>query len=55
MLDVSLNLALVAAMLIRIVLPGRPKEVDTFNGQTPEPIPGSRSQIVSGFRLFKMS
>jgi hypothetical protein len=32
MLSVSFSLALVAAMLFGIVLPGHHKEVDNFNG-----------------------
>ena len=53
MLSVSFRLAEVAAMLIGIVLPGRPKEVDKFNGPTREPIPASKCDLVSGFPLFK--
>ena len=53
MLSVSFSLALVAAMLFGIVLPGHHKEVDKFNGQTRKPIPAGKSQIVSVFPLFK--
>jgi hypothetical protein len=53
MLSVSFNLALVAAMLLGIVLPGNPKEVDKFNGPTREPIPTSLKELVSGSPLFK--
>jgi hypothetical protein len=54
MLSVSFSLALVAAMLFSIVLPGHHKEVDKFNGQTREPIPAGKHEIVSGFPLFKV-
>ena len=40
MLSVSFDLALVAAMLIGIVLPGNRKEVDSLNSPTTRPIPG---------------
>lgn len=53
MLSVSFSLALVAAMLFGIVLPGHHKEVDKFNGQTPGPIPVSLVEMVSGFPLVK--
>lgn len=53
MLSVSFSLALVAAMLFGIVLPGHHKEVDKFNGQTRKPIPAGSLQIVSVFPLFK--
>lgn len=53
MLSVSFSLALVAAMLFGIVLPGHPKEVDRFNGQTHEPIPTGNLDIMSGFPLVK--
>lgn len=49
MLSVSFSLALVAAMLFSIVLPGRPKEVDKFNGQTHRPISVSFREVVRGF------
>lgn len=39
MLSVSFSLALVAAMLFGIMLPGNHKEVDKFNGQTHGPFP----------------
>ena len=53
MLSVSFSLALVAAMLFGIVLPGHHKEVDEFNGQTRKPIPTGPHDLVSGFLLFK--
>jgi hypothetical protein len=53
MLNVSFDLALVAAMLLGIVLPGNPKEVDKFNGLTREPILASQSDLVSGNPHFK--
>lgn len=53
MLSVSLSLALVAAMLFDIVLPGHHKEVDKSNGQTREPIPAGPFELVSEFLLFK--
>jgi len=53
MLSVSFSLALVAAMLFGIVLPGHHKEVDKFNGQTREPIPAGIRDLISGFPLFK--
>lgn len=53
MLSVSFSLALVAAMLFGIVLPGHHKEVDKFNGQTCEPIPAGKLDLVSGFSPFK--
>lgn len=53
MLSVSFSLALVAAMLFGISLPGHHKEVDKFNGQTREPIPAGTHHLMSGFLLFK--
>lgn len=53
MLSVSFSLALVAAMLFGIVLPGHHNEVDKFNGQTREPIPAGRHDLISGFPLYK--
>lgn len=47
MLSVSFSLALVAAMLFGIVLPGHHNEVDKFNGQTREPIPAGKFDLVS--------
>jgi hypothetical protein len=52
MLSVSSSLALVAAMLFGILLPGHHKEVDEFNGQTHEPIPMGIHDLVSVFLLF---
>lgn len=46
MLSVSFNLAQVAAMLIGIVLPGNPKEVDSLNSPTTRPIPGGKHDLV---------
>lgn len=53
MLSVSFSLALVAAMLFGIVLPGHHKEVDKFNGQTRRPIPMGYEQMVIGLQQFK--
>ncbi len=53
MLSVSFSLALVAAMLFGIVLPGHHKEVDKFNGQTRGPIPAGNHYLVSILLLFK--
>lgn len=55
MLSVSFSLALVAAMLLGIVLPGHHKEVDKFNGQTREPIFAGNINLVSEFLVFKAS
>lgn len=55
MLSVSFSLALVAAMLFGIVLPGHHYEVDKFNGQTREPIPAGKVDLVSEFLPFKAS
>ena len=55
MLNVSISLGLVAAMLFGIVLPGNHKEVDKFNGPTPGPFPVSRNDLVSGFSPFKVT
>lgn len=43
MLDVSLNLAAVAAMLVGIVVPGLRIEVDSLNSPTARPIPTART------------
>lgn len=53
MLSVSFTLALVAAMLFGVVLPGHHNEVDKFNGQTREPIPAGKPDLVSEFLPFK--
>lgn len=53
MLSVSLCLATVAAMLIGIVLPGHPEEVDSLNGPTPGPIPGRGHEMVMRRHKFK--
>lgn len=55
MLSVSFSLALVAAMLFGIVLPGHHKEVDKFNGQTCGPIPAGNNHLVSVCRQFKVA
>ena len=55
MLSVSFSLALVAAMLFGIVLPGHHKEVDKFNGQTRGPFPTGCNHVVSEFRSFKVA
>lgn len=55
MLSVSFSLALVAAMLFGIVLPGHHKEVDKFNGQTRRPIPTGMSDVVRGLQQFKVA
>ena len=54
MLSVSFNLALVAAMLFGIVLPGHHKEVDKFNGQTREPILAGSLYLVNWLQQFKV-
>ena len=53
MLSVSFSLALVAEMLFGIVLPGRHKEVDEFNGQTREPFLTGPHDLVTDLRQFK--
>jgi hypothetical protein len=53
MLSVSFSLDLVAAMLFGIVLPSHHKEVDMFNGQTREPIPKGKHELVSAYVPFK--
>lgn len=45
MLSVSFSLALVAAMLFGIVLPGHHTEVDKFNGQTHGLLPVGTSRL----------
>jgi hypothetical protein len=45
MLDVSFNLAAVAAMLVGIGRPGRHFEVDSLNSPTARPIPGSLNKL----------
>ena len=49
MLSVSFSLALVAAMLFGIVLPGDHKEVDKFNGRTRGPFPAGYFHLVGEF------
>jgi hypothetical protein len=53
MLSVSFNLAQVAAMLIGIVLPGNPKEVDSLNSPTTRPIPSGVSEVGIDTPFFK--
>ena len=53
MLSVSFSLALVAAMLFGISLPGHHKEVDKFNGQAHGPIPTGTYDLVSELLSFK--
>lgn len=53
MLSVSFDLALVAAMLIGIVLPGNRKEVDSLNSPTTRPIPGGFNQVGVALRYVK--
>lgn len=55
MLSVSFSLALVAAMLFGIVLPGHHKEVDKFNGLTRGPIPSGHDHVVGEIYRFKIS
>lgn len=55
MLSVSFSLALVAEMLFGILLPGDPKEVDEFNGQTCGPIPTGDDYVVNALPLFKVA
>ncbi len=44
-LDISLNLVAVAAMLFGIVVPGLLMEVDGLNSQTARPIPDGEFQV----------
>lgn len=53
MLDVSLNLVAVAAMLFGIVVPGLHIEVDGLNSPTTRPIPGGRHKIGTYSASFK--
>lgn len=53
MLSVSFDLALVAAMLIGIVLPGNPNEVDSLNSPTTRPIPGGLEEVGVALRYVK--
>lgn len=46
MLNVSFDLAVLAAMLFGIVLPANLKEVDSLNSPTTRPIPGGRHDLV---------
>jgi hypothetical protein len=53
MLDVSFNLATVAAMLICIVWPGSHIDVDGLNSPTAGPIPGGPNELGSDKYQFK--
>lgn len=54
MLDVSLNLAAVTAMLFGIVGPGLHIEVDGLNSPTAKPIPSGCAEIGLLGLLFKI-
>lgn len=45
MLDVSLNLSAVAAVLFSTVVPGLVIEIDGLNSRTAKPIPGGENQM----------
>jgi hypothetical protein len=53
MLDVSFNLAMVAAMLFGIVEPGHPIEVDSLNSPTIKPIPDGFHEFGTKSGVFK--
>ena len=53
MLDVSLNLVAVVAMLFGIVVPGLHIEVDALNSPTAKPIPGGRHEMRTDGAGFK--
>lgn len=53
MLDVSLNLVAVVAMLFGIVVPGLHIEVDGLNSPTAKPIPGGRHEMGTDGAGFK--
>jgi len=53
MLDVSLNLVAVVAMLFGIVMPGLHIEVDGLNSPTAKPIPGGRYEMGTDGGGFK--
>lgn len=55
MLDVSLNLVAVAAMLFGIVVPGLHIEVDGLNSPTAKPIPGGQYKMGTDSAGFKAS
>jgi hypothetical protein len=55
MLDVSLNLVAVAAMLFGIVVPGLHIEVDGLNSPTAEPIPSGQYRMGTRRGDFKAS
>ncbi len=52
MLDVSLNLAAVMAMLFGIVVPGVSIKVDSLNSPTAKPIPGRKN--IMGTNNFRV-
>ena len=53
MLDVSLNLAAVVAMLLGIVVPGLHIEVDSLNGPTVKPFPDGSVPDVITLHVFQ--
>jgi len=53
MLDVSINLAMVTAMLFGIVWPVHPIKVDSLNSPTAKPIPGGWPELCCGVNRFK--
>ena len=55
MLDVSLNLVAVVAMLFGIVVPGLHIEVDGLNSPTAKPIPNGRLEMGTDGAGFKAS
>jgi hypothetical protein len=55
MLDVSLNLVAVVAMLFGIVVPGLHIEVDGLNSPTVKPIPGGQHKMGTDGASFKAS
>jgi hypothetical protein len=55
MLDVSLNLVAIAAMLFGIVVPGLHIEVDSLNSPTAMPIPSGWHEVGTGDANFKAS
>lgn len=55
MLDVSLNLVAVAAMLFGIVVPGLQIEVDGLNSPTAKPIPDGQHKMGTSSGGFKVS
>lgn len=55
MLDVSLNLVAVAAMLFGIVVPSLHIEVDGLNSPTAKPIPDGQHKVGTDGADFKVS